>query len=254
MKSLKIAVAAFAVAATVAACNKTEPTPEVEPLGSFEIEFDYIWAMAGAPFAMNTPLAHPMTGDTLTYTTFMHYVGNVRLTDVDGNTHTDAEAYALFDASDPSSLTLRVTDVPEGDYATLQLTLGVDSAHNVSGAQAGALDPLFGMFWSWNSGYIMIKAEGTSPQSETGSFAYHLGGFSGEDRACTEREFDLASEGLLVVRENTAPVVHFIANPAKLFHTYGSVSGGPTIHMPMADAGVMAQDFHAAVYLDHIHP
>ena len=246
-------MAGLAVAVIVTSCNKTEePTPEV--LGSFDLEFEYTWGMDGSPFVLNTPLHHPMTGDTLTFDTFKHYVGNVVLEDVNGETFTDAEAYALFDVAEPNSLVLRVTDVPEGDYASMTLTLGVDSAHNVSGAQAGALDPTLGMFWSWNTGYIMVKAEGTSPQSSTGAFTYHLGGFSGENAVQAERTFDLTSEGLLTVRADAAPTVHFMANPARLFHTYGSVANGPMVHMPGPAAGTMGQDFHSWIYLDHIHP
>ena len=248
-------MAVLAVAATVAACNKPEdePTPTAA-LGSFEIEMEYTWGMDGSPFVLSAPLHHPMTGDTLTFETFKHYVGKVALESVDGETFANADAYALFDASEPSSLVLRVSDVPEGDYASMTLTLGVDSARNVSGAQSGALDPTLGMFWSWNTGYIMIKAEGTSPQSSTGSFAYHLGGFSGENAVQAERTFDLASKGLLTVRTDAVPTVHFMANPARLFHTYGSVANGPNVHMPGPAAGTMGQDFHSWIYLDHIHP
>lgn len=122
-------MAVLAVAATVAACNKPEdePTPTAE-LGSFEIEMEYTWGMDGSPFVLSTPLYHPMTGDTLTFETFKHYVGNVALESVDGETVANADAYALFDVSEPSSLVLRVSDVPEGDYASMTLTLGVDSA------------------------------------------------------------------------------------------------------------------------------
>lgn len=251
---LSSVVAVLAIATIVAACNKPEPEPTpTENQGAFEIEFEYLWGMDGSPFGLNTPLHHPMTGDTLTFSTFKHYIGHVTLEDVNGESYTDADAYALFDASDPTTLSLRVTGVPEGDYASMTLTLGVDSARNVSGAQSGALDPMLGMFWSWNSGYIMIKAEGTSPQSETGTFVYHLGGFSGENAVQSRRTFDLTSHGLLSIRSNASPVVHCFANPAKLFHTYGSVANGP-IQMPGSNAGIMGQDFHGGVYIDHIHP
>src|SRR5690606_2936849 len=58
---------------------------------------------------------------------------------------------------------------------------GVDSLRNVSGAQTGALDPVHGMFWDWNTGYIMAKFEGNAPASPSnGKLLYHVGGFSGE--------------------------------------------------------------------------
>lgn len=61
----------------------------------------------------------------------------------------------------------------------LQFTLGVDSALNCSGAQDGDLDPLKGMFWTWNSGYIFFKLEGYSPAStgSLGRIEHHIGGY-----------------------------------------------------------------------------
>ena len=38
------------------------------------------------------------------------------------------------------------------------------------------------MFWTWNTGYIMAKLEGTSAKSpQAGKFEFHIGGFAGAD-------------------------------------------------------------------------
>lgn len=42
------------------------------------------------------------------------------------------------------------------------------------------------MYWSWNSGYIFLKLEGTSPSAPTdatgkNTFRYHIGSFGGRD-------------------------------------------------------------------------
>ena len=61
--------------------------------------------------------------------------------------------------------------------------MGVDSAHNCSGAQTGALDPMNDMFWTWNSGYVMAKLEGISTASSSINqrMEYHIGGYKGRD-------------------------------------------------------------------------
>ena len=66
-----------------------------------------------------------------------------------------------------------------GNYSKLYFTLGVDSALNNSGAQAGALDPLNGMFWTWNSGYIFFKMEGysTASAADLNRIEHHVGGY-----------------------------------------------------------------------------
>jgi hypothetical protein len=61
----------------------------------------------------------------------------------------------------------------------IQFLLGIDSADQVRGAQTGVLDPVKGMFWTWNSGYQSFKIEGYSPLSTqpAHSFAFHIGGY-----------------------------------------------------------------------------
>lgn len=92
--------------------------------------------------------------------------------------------YLLVDFSDSPSSFIKVR-LPEGDYDAIQFQLGVDSADQVSGAQSGALDPLKGMFWTWNSGYISFKIEGISPESNEPAheIAYHIGGYRSPNTA-----------------------------------------------------------------------
>lgn len=253
MKFSFLAVAAMGVAAlTMVSCTKEDAPSPTDTKGSFSIHMEYLWAMSGEPFEMNTNLYHPMTGDTLNYSTFKHYISNVTLVKADGSTWSPDESYHLLDVSDPSSLILQFDDVPNGTYTSLTLTLGVDSARNVSGAQTGALDPANGMFWSWNSGYIMIKAEGTSPQSGSGTFGYHLGGFSGEHSAIAVRNLPFPAGESVTVHGDDNPSIWVQANPARIFHTYGTVANGTHIHMPGENAGIMAQDFNSWVRVSAI--
>ena len=56
---------------------------------------------------------------------------------------------------------------------------GIDSMHTVNTDFTDALDPIHGMFWTWNSGYINVKIEGISRKSiQNGNiFQIHLGGY-----------------------------------------------------------------------------
>jgi hypothetical protein len=49
----------------------------------------------------------------------------------------------------------------------------------MQGPQTGELDPMKGMFWTWNSGYIFAKLEGQSDSSHAPAhyFTYHIGGY-----------------------------------------------------------------------------
>ena len=87
-------------------------------------------------------------------------------------------AYHLIDFSDTASTTVSLR-VPEGVYNEIHFLLGVDSIDQTSGAKTGALDPARGMFWTWNTGYLSFKIEGTSPDSKEPAhgFSYHIGGY-----------------------------------------------------------------------------
>lgn len=76
-------------------------------------------------------------------------------------------------------------------YDSITFLIGVDSLHNVSGAQTGALDPVNDMFWTWNSGYVMAKLEGNSSSSPqmNQKFEYHIGGYSGKHNVVKKLSF-----------------------------------------------------------------
>ena len=58
--------------------------------------------------------------------------------------------------------------------------LGIDSTTNMGGAMAGDLDPMKGMYWTWQSGYINFKLEGSSNLCPTfkNEFQFHFGGYA----------------------------------------------------------------------------
>jgi hypothetical protein len=82
----------------------------------------------------------------------------------------------LIDLENPESLQLTF---PISVVDSVRFNLGIDSSTNVAGILDGDLDPINGMYWTWNSGYINFKLEG-SITNNTGKkipFEYHLGGY-----------------------------------------------------------------------------
>jgi hypothetical protein len=250
MKTMKNAFLLLALSgvALISSCKKDKHDHDPEP-GTVKVKVDHKWGMSGASFALNTELVHPMNNDTMTFTTFKYYVSNFKLKKSDGTWWSHPESYFLVDLSNTASLTMNLTNVPAGDYTDMQYTLGVDSTRNVSGAQTGALSTSNGMFWSWNTGYIMVKAEGTSPQSGTGNFAFHLGGFQGTNKIVTTKTVNFGA--VLKVEKSNNTQVHLIANPAKLFHA-DPLSSGTNVMMPGAKAKSMADNFYGGFSFDKI--
>lgn len=119
-------------------------------------------------------------GEAFIINKFRYYVSHISLKGA-GHSFTAPNQYYLVDEKLPESQTIEL-EVPAGNYLSLHFLLGVDSLHNVSGAQGGALDPTKDMFWTWNTGYVMAKLEGTSPASTivNHKYEFHIGGFSGK--------------------------------------------------------------------------
>jgi hypothetical protein len=188
MKFLSYAVCAFAVLA-FASCkddNKVKPEP-VTPAtkGSVTMHFDNY--VGSQPMELNSNTSYKNEhGDDFKVTRYNYYVSNIVLKGDAGLTYIEAESYHLVTQEIDSSMTFVLDSVPSGTYTSVQIMLGVDSYKNVSGVQTGPLDPGHGMFWTWNSGYIMAEMEGTSPQSTTNNLlSFHIGGFSGDYNAVT---------------------------------------------------------------------
>ncbi|MEN9699472.1 MAG: hypothetical protein RLZZ301_670 [Bacteroidota bacterium] len=82
------------------------------------------------------------------------------------------------DASNPSSLRF--------DLNASNWQLGLDSSIQVSGEFDGALDPLNGMYWAWNTGFISLKCVGTIYHGvqQKLPIELHLGGYK-QPFACT---------------------------------------------------------------------
>ncbi|MBK8609825.1 MAG: hypothetical protein IPL84_07715 [Chitinophagaceae bacterium] len=144
----------------------------------------------GVPIVLNTVNYTNSHGEQYSISKFKYYLSNISVT---GTASNPAVAqYFLIDESNPASLSFSLT-VPVSSYTGISYLLGVDSARNVSGAQTGALDPLNDMFWTWNSGYIMAKMEGNSPQSTVvnNKVEYHIGGFAGSNSVLKYGGFSL---------------------------------------------------------------
>jgi len=194
---------------------------------------------------MNTQWYKNENGDSFMVSKFNYYISNVKLTGVSGTgNYAEPNSYHLVQESDASSQSFDMSNVPYGKYSSITFTIGIDSLMNVSGAQAGALDPLNGMFWDWNTGYIMMKFEGTSPQAKTtnGVLQLHLGGFSGANSVV--KTVTLSFDEPIQVGGNT-PHVHLTADVLALFKSPNKIdfSNTATIMTPGAAAKKIADNY-----------
>ena len=143
-------------------------------------------------------------GQQYTVTNFKYYISNVRVTDMSGKVFENKNSYYLIRMDEPATMDAALEDIPAEDYKSISFTIGVDSLHNCSGAQSGALDPINGMFWTWNTGYIFFKLEGKSPASKSPGniFEYHIGGYREPTNFIRHVTLDLTGPSIMPHRVN----------------------------------------------------
>jgi hypothetical protein len=250
MKSIsKIALAACIL---FASCQKKDdpatpvvPLVPVENTGKVYMEFK---SMAGADgLTLDNQWYQNEGGDSFKVTRFNYYISNIVLNGTDGTSnYAEQESYHLIESpATPGLVPFDVKDVPAGKYRSVTFMIGVDSTRNVSGAQTGALDPVLGNFWSWNSGYIMLKFEGISPSSPNadGRLILHCGGFSGANKVLKTVTLDFPE--VVAVDAQNMPRVHVEADVLQLFKAPNLIrfANTATIHMPGVAAKALSDNY-----------
>jgi len=214
-------------------CKKENDNPYNSNVkGDLSIEFDNI--AGSSDLQLNTGSYTNSSGEDFNVTKLKYYVSNFILTKTDGTVYTVPQdsCYFLVDESEESTHE-PVLHVPEGEYKTLQFTLGIDSVRNTMdiSERTGVLDPTgigADMYWGWNSGYIFFKMEGNSTASMMGDFMYHIGGFGGYNSPTINNikqlSFDLTQRGMPQVKAGKETNIHLLVDALKLFNGTNTLS------------------------------
>jgi hypothetical protein len=260
MKKHFLIITAIAALFTISSCKKDKE--ELTGKGPVTIFLDN---RAGTDvFALGTNYK-TAAGDTVNFTKFKYYVSNFVLVKADGSEYVipQTSTYKLVDAAVPASQEFTFNDIPAGKYTRIKYVIGVDSLRSTTDVsqRTGDLDPAgtgADMYWSWNSGYIFYKIEGTSPQStEAGNiFMLHIGGYGGYSSPGPNniRNVSIVSTEALEVGEGRSPEAHIFADVLQAFTspTNYSLATGAVIHMPIAGATI-ANNYADMFTLDHVH-
>ncbi len=235
--------------AVLAACRPAAPS-----LPAIQVEISHV--VGAAPLVIGEPFATP-AGETLSVKRLQYYLSNPRLLRADGSWQAAVPdpqlpgGYYLIDAAKPETTRFLLPPAPEGEYRGLELTIGVDEVRNGSGAQTGSLDPAHGMFWTWATGYIHFKLEGSSPASpESGqAVTLHLGG-----NGLQRRLFLPFAPKPLRVAAAIQPTVHLHADVAAFLG--GAVPlkfAEQALVMQTKDGLPLADRLGGWLSVDHIH-
>lgn len=186
-----------------------ESSPKITaPNNTGTVKITFVNTVKGKPLELNTGSYINPFGEKYSVSKFKYYISNVFL--IKGKVFSFScaypfgkpECYHLVDESKSDDLHFSFA-LGAGNYDALNFMLGVDSLHNVSGAQTDALDPLNDMFWTWNSGYVMAKLEGRSLQSKlvNNKLEFHIGGFMGENNVLKNITLNFPAGKMLHIQE-----------------------------------------------------
>lgn len=160
-------------------------------------------------------------GEDYSVSTFKFYVHGIELSNSRTNDvfRLDKNDHYLINATDPSTSYITLS-VPSSTYDEISFLIGVDSVRNTSGAQTGALDPAQGMFWTWSTGYIMVKLEGNSPSAQTPGnvIEYHIGGFRGAENVIRKVSLNFPSGQQLDIKQGSQSAINISANINRWFN------------------------------------
>ena len=246
-----IAFLAIAFISFLALSCKQDPDTELSLPGIVALEFDNL--VGDNALILDDQEYTNANGDQFRVSMFKYYISNIVFSKADGTEYKELESYYLIDESKPNSKLVTIPNIPAGEYTNLSFTIGVDSARNVSGAQTGDLDPAHGMFWTWNSGYVFVKLEGTSPQSQNGGLVFHVGGFKHPNNTIRVVSPSLNGQKLRV-EAGKAPQVHLKVNVLDMFRGANTIKFSElSATMGGANSVKVADNYVNMFKVDHIH-
>jgi hypothetical protein len=140
---------------------------------SAQLHFQFTW---GKEPIENQKKYQLNEGDWIEFDELKLYLSNYSLSK--SNSGVILKLVDLIDNENAESKVI-LDSVNINSFEDLTFQFGLDSIINTSGILDGDLDPMNGMYWAWNSGYIHLKMVGKSSQVNTAKnqFEYHIGGY-----------------------------------------------------------------------------
>ena len=171
--------------------------------------------------------------DSISFSTLKIYFSDFRFKDKISGRIRSIDTLIFYDLADSSTHSF-FNDLNLSNYECVAFTLGLDSSKNVSGELENAFDPLLGMYWAWNTGYINLKIMGESSAVPTNSheFEFHLGGYRSPFATAQTIQVDLNDQ-----------YIYF--DVEKLFSESINLTKNHHIMLPCKDAFLISQGLSA---------
>lgn len=218
--------------------NPQQPIPDTMPKVNIQLHH-----MAnGRQLVLKEDNYTTVSGDTFSVTMFNYFISHISLIS-DETEYQEDSSYRLIAETNSATKSFMLKDVSEGNYSGIRFLIGIDSAASALGVQSPVYKIGSGMFWEWNTGFVMAKLEGTSPNAETGFVYYHIGGYSGPNSAL--RWVTLEFPAPVRVEKNRAVSIDISANVDEWFKTPNpiKISEASILMMPGPGASRIADNY-----------
>lgn len=161
---------------TVAAFVLFTVNANAQNLYGATLHFTHQWK--SEPLVLDHP--YPIAADSITISQLKYYISNIEFFEGETIVWAEPNSYHLIDCSKDNSTQIRLIIPDKLKFSKIGFLLGVDSLTQSGGVKGADLDPTKGMYWTWQSGYIHFKMEGSCQTCKTAdkAFHYHIGGYS----------------------------------------------------------------------------
>lgn len=179
--------------------------------------------------------------DSVSISSFKCYISNICITTTKRKLVTLEKKHHLLNLENTTTLILPInTKFPA---TAITFDIGIDSITNSKALLSGDLDPMNGMYWTWQSGFINWKIEGSSPHLTTRNhhFQYHIGGFSAPFNSLQH----------LTLQVNKESATHCIVVDLKPFFESAGLFNTPEVMSPGLKATALANIFSSLFSIQH---
>ncbi len=142
---------------------------------------------------------YDLNGNNIKIEHFKLYISDMVYLKNDSIVHVSKKMAHLINLSD--SNTMAISEKALLEFDAIRFKIGIDSITSVSGIYANDLDPTNGMYWTWQSGYINFKLEGTASNcpARLNKFQWHIGGYMSPFNAQREVELKCKKKAALTI-------------------------------------------------------
>jgi len=157
------------------------------PATPHPLAIEFFHVVGDQPLEFSTKIYSNPYREPFSVEQYKYYISDIRVTGDDAIPQTIFKDTHLVDAADSSTCILHLTTSID-KLRSITFRVGVDSSANTAGVQTGDLDPMLGMFWTWNTGYVYARLQGLSDSARVPAhrFTWDVGGYRAASNALRE--------------------------------------------------------------------